>query len=58
MLGGVYKALVTAPGIARMESQAPDVDGVTYVDSDQVGEFINVKLTKVKGFDFKAKQID
>ena len=57
MLGGVYKALVTAPGIARMESQAPDVDGVTYVDSDQVGEFINVKLTKVKGFDFKAKQI-
>jgi ribosomal protein S12 methylthiotransferase len=58
MLGGVYKALVTAPGVARMESQAPDVDGVTYVDSDQVGEFINVKLTKVKGFDFKAKQID
>ena len=58
MLGGVYKALVTAPGIARMESQAPDVDGVTYVDSDQVGEFINVKLTKVKGFDFKAKLID
>lgn len=57
MLGGVYKALVTAPGVARMESQAPDVDGVTYVDSDQVGEFINVKLTKVKGFDFKAKQI-
>jgi ribosomal protein S12 methylthiotransferase len=57
MLGGDYKALVTAPGVARMESQAPDVDGVTYVDSDQVGEFINVKLTKVKGFDFKAKQI-
>lgn len=57
MLGGVYKALVTAPGIARMESQAPDVDGVTYVDSDKVGEFINVKLTKVKGFDFMAKQI-
>lgn len=57
MIGGVYRALVTAPGVARMESQAPDVDGVTYVDSDQVGEFINVKLTRVKGFDFRAKRV-
>jgi ribosomal protein S12 methylthiotransferase len=57
MLGGVHKALVTAPGIARMESQAPDVDGVVFVDSDAVGEFIEVELAKVKGFDFKAKRV-
>lgn len=66
LLGGTFRALVIAPGVARMESQAPDVDGVTYI-SDQgsgnrewgtgngdqgVGEFVNVKLKKVKGFDF------
>ena len=52
MLGRTYVALVVAPGVARMASQAPDVDGVTYVDCDEVGEFVNVRLEKVKGFDF------
>ena len=52
LLGQTYRALVVAPGVARMASQAPDVDGVTYVDSDAVGEFVDVRLTKVKGFDF------
>ena len=52
MLGQTFVALVVAPGVARMASQAPDVDGVTYVDCDAVGEFVNVKLLKVRGFDF------
>ena len=52
MIGQVFVALVVAPGVARMESQAPDVDGVVYVDCDEVGEFIKVRLVKVKGFDF------
>ena len=52
MLGKTFVALVVAPGVARMASQAPDVDGVTYVDCDEVGEFVNVRLEKVKGFDF------
>ena len=58
LIGRVFRALVVAPGVARMESQAPDVDGVTYLlcgrgeASPDVGEFVNVKLTKVKGFDF------
>ena len=55
-------ALVVAPGVARMESQAPDVDGVTYlvsslksrVSSPPVGSFINVRLTRVCGFDFEG----
>ena len=51
-LGRTFKALVVAPGVARMASQAPDVDGVTYVDSDAVGEFVTVKLVKARGFDF------
>ena len=52
LLGQTFPALVIAPGVARMESQAPDVDGVTYVESDRVGEFVRVRLTKLKGFDF------
>ena len=52
MIGQEFVALVVAPGVARMESQAPDVDGVVYVDCDEVGAFVKVRLVKVKGFDF------
>ena len=60
MLGQEFVALVVAPGVARMESQAPDVDGVVYLreegrgmgDERLVGEFVKVRLVKVKGFDF------
>ncbi len=54
MLGKTYKALVIAPGVARMASQAPDVDGVTFVDASAVGEFVEVRLEKVRGFDFEG----
>jgi len=56
MVGGVYRALVVAPGVARLESQAPDVDGVVYLDGTEaeVGAFADVKLTRVKGFDFRG----
>ena len=62
MIGQEFVALVVAPGVARMESQAPDVDGVVYLRErgtgngeqgwDLVGEFVKVRLVKVKGFDF------
>jgi ribosomal protein S12 methylthiotransferase len=54
MIGKTFKALVVAPGVARMESQAPDVDGVVFVDCGDVGEFINVRLTRSVGFDFEG----
>ena len=62
MIGREFVALVVAPGVARMESQAPDVDGVTYlvsrlksrVSSPPVGSFVNVRLTRVCGFDFEG----
>ena len=55
MIGKVFRALVVAPGVVRMESQAPDVDGVTYIDSEPpVGEFVQIKIVKVRGFDFMA----
>ena len=61
MVGGTYEALCVAPGVVRMPSQAPDVDGVTYLlDSPKarkvrVGDFLHVKLLKVCGFDFEGE---
>jgi ribosomal protein S12 methylthiotransferase len=55
MLGKECDALVVAPGVARLESQAPDVDGVVYVDGGETGEFVKVKLLKAKGFDFTGE---
>lgn len=58
MLGKTYRALVVAPGVARMESQAPDVDGVVLLKARKtpaIASFIKVRLTKVKGFDFEGE---
>ncbi len=57
MLGEVHEALVVAEGVARMASQAPDVDGVVYLDSNAVGEFVKVRLKKVAGFDFLGEMV-
>ena len=64
MLKRRYRALVVAPGVARMESQAPEVDGVVYLESEkgkvkceEVGTFIEVELKCVKGFDFVGKVV-
>ena len=72
MLKKTYEALVVAPGVARMASQAPDVDGVVYIMNNEelkmknegvrmknaeVGSFVKVKLVKVKGFDFMGEVV-
>ena len=58
LVGGVFRALVVASGVARLESQAPDVDGVVYLDgavsATPVGEFVQVRLIRSRGFDFVA----
>jgi tRNA A37 methylthiotransferase MiaB len=56
LVGRTFRALVVAPGVARLASQAPDVDGVTYIeDRAEVGEFVDVRIVRVKGFDLVAK---
>jgi ribosomal protein S12 methylthiotransferase len=59
MLGSVYPALVTGGGVARMESQAPDVDGVTYLVDERgeavcppVGSVVDVQLVEALDYDF------
>ena len=61
LVGRVFRALVVSPGVARLESQAPDVDGVTYLyvrgsrKPPAVGEFVNVRIFGVKGFDLEGE---
>ena len=58
LVGETFRGLVVAPGVARLESQAPDVDGVTLFDGKaEVGEFVDLKITAVEGFDFRAKLV-
>ena len=53
-VGRTFRALVVAPGVARLASQAPDVDGVVHLRrAADVGAFIDVTIGKVRGFDFK-----
>lgn len=55
--GTVAPALVVAPGVARLERQAPDIDGVTHVEGCRAepGEVVRVRLTGWRGYDFKAE---
>lgn len=58
-VGKVFPALVVEPGVARLESQAPDVDGVTYLTTEEpVGTFVDVKIVKVRGFDFVGEVVN
>lgn len=54
LVGRTFRALVVAPGVARLASQAPDVDGVTRLDAADdglVGEFAEIRVVGARGFD-------
>ena len=62
MIGRELPALVVSPGVARLESQAPDVDGVVrFAQEDAalapVGEFVLVRLVAVDEYDFIAELV-
>ena len=59
LVGKTFRALVVAPGVARLESQAPDVDGVVFLKKARgaaalppVGQFVKVRLRAVRDYDF------
>ena len=57
-VGREERALVVAPGVARLESQAPDVDGVVFLkkprgrDLPAVGTFCTIRIQSVEEYDF------
>ncbi len=58
MVGHVMSALIVAPRVARLESQAPDVDGVVRLDRDGcVGEFASVRIVGVNGYDLAGELV-
>lgn len=62
-VGREYAALVVEPGVARMASQAPEVDGVVRLAKKgrrplpPVGEFVQVKILQVEDFDFVGEVV-
>ena len=58
MIGTVHEALVVAPNVCRMASQAPDVDGVVHFEGKaEVGSFIKVRLDGAENFDFTGVKV-
>lgn len=53
--GKTIRVLVEAPGVARSQADAPDIDGRVYVSEDlAVGEFADVVITGAQGYDLLA----
>ena len=64
MLGKQVWALVDEeptddqPAVGRLSSQAPDIDGVVYIDGPVAsGELVHVEITGAKAYDFTARVI-
>ncbi len=54
-IGSTFKVLVEAPGVARGEADAPDIDGRVYVPRElPVGEFARVAVNGCRGYDLLA----
>ena len=55
-VGKEIKVLVDAPGTARHQGQAPEVDGVVYLTGYNlpVGSFATVKITEARAYDLIA----
>jgi len=56
-IGRRRKVLVDAPGLARTEWDAPDIDGTVIVDQSlPTGEFAEVEINDWRGYDLVAKR--
>ncbi len=55
MRGRTMRVLVEAPGVARGEADAPDIDGRVFVPASlPVGEFAEVEISGAQGYDLLA----
>jgi ribosomal protein S12 methylthiotransferase len=52
-------ATESGPAVGRLPSQAPDIDGVVYVDgSVESGELVQVEITSAAAYDLTARLVD
>jgi ribosomal protein S12 methylthiotransferase len=63
LVGKTFKALVDevddGVAIARLYSQAPEIDGVVFIEEDRIekGTFVKVKITEAFDYDLKGKVV-
>ncbi len=59
LVGKTFRALVEGEGQARLASQAPEIDGVTYVSGSrfQAGTFVSVRIERAEAYDLFANTI-
>lgn len=58
LVGRRLRVLVEAPGVARTQWDAPEVDGTVEVDADlPVGEFAEVEITDAVGYQLFASSV-
>jgi ribosomal protein S12 methylthiotransferase len=64
LVGRQMRALVdedateSQPAVGRLASQAPDIDGVVYIDGPVTsGDLVLVEITAAKAYDFTARVI-
>jgi ribosomal protein S12 methylthiotransferase len=51
-------ATETQPAIGRLASQAPDIDGIVYIDGSVAsGDLVLVEITAAKAYDFTARVV-
>jgi ribosomal protein S12 methylthiotransferase len=51
-------ATATRPAIGRLASQAPDIDGVVYIDGPVTsGDLVLVEITAARAYDFTARVV-
>jgi len=51
-------ATETQPAVGRLASQAPDIDGVVYIDGQVTsGDLVLVEITSAKAYDFTARVV-
>jgi ribosomal protein S12 methylthiotransferase len=51
-------ATVTQPAVGRLASQAPDIDGVVFIDGPGTsGDLVLVEITAAKAYDFTARVV-
>jgi ribosomal protein S12 methylthiotransferase len=51
-------ATITQPAVGRLASQAPDIDGVVYIDGPVTsGDLVLVEITAARAYDFTARVV-
>jgi ribosomal protein S12 methylthiotransferase len=55
LVGKKLKILIESEGVGRTSGQSPEIDGVTFIENAKAGEFADVMITGINGYDLIGK---